>query len=230
MWDRKELKARGKAAFKANYWRCVGAAVILMITAGAGGIASGRAGGSNPELVEQLKSMNPEHAFVVVAVVLGIIGFVMLVCTVLSIFVFRPLEVGGRRFFLENSDEPADMDELTWGFRNDYMHTVGVMFVRDVYLLLWCCLLVVPGLVKSYAYRMVPYIVAEHPELSANEAITLSRKMMNGHKMNSFILDLSFLGWIILSALTAGLVGVFYYNPYLAATDAELYKALRENV
>lgn len=219
----------GKSAFKANYWRSVGAAVVLMIAVGAGGVASGRAGGSNSELTEQLKNLNPEQTFAVVAVVLGVIGFVMLVFTVLSIFVFRPLEVGGHRFFLVNSDKPAEMNELTWGFRNGYMHTVGVMFLRDVYLLLWGCLLVIPGIVKAYAYRMVPYIIAEHPELSANEAITLSRKMMYGHKINAFVLDLSFLGWIILSALTAGLVGVFYFNPYVAATDAELYKALRNN-
>lgn len=230
MWDRTELKARGRAAFKANYWRCVGAAVVLMIAAGAGGIASGRAGGSSQELAQRLPNLSPEEAFAIVAIVLGVVGLVLLVCTVVSIFVFRPLEVGARRFFLENSDEPAALDELTWGFRSGYLHTVGVMFLRDVYLLLWDLLFIIPGVVKSYAYRMVPYIMAERPELSAREAITLSRKMMYGHKMNAFLLDLSFLGWALLSALTVGLVGAFYFNPYKAATDAELYKVLRETV
>jgi uncharacterized membrane protein len=63
--------------------------------------------------------------------------------------------------------------------------------------------------------------------MGAREAITLSRQLMNGHKWNAFVLDLSFLGWGILSAFTAGLVGVFYTNPYVAATDAELYRAIR---
>lgn len=231
MWDRKELKARGKAAFKANYWRSVGAAVLLMIATGAGGIASGRASsGSSQNLNNQLSSLSSEEALAVVAVVLGVIGVVVLGCTVVSIFVFKPLEVGARRFFLVNSEEPAEMNELTAGFRSGYMHTVGVMFLRDVFLLLWGCLFLIPGVVKAYAYRMVPYIVAEHPELSAKEAITLSRKMMYGHKMDAFLLDLSFLGWGILSVITVGLVGVFYVNPYVAATDAELYRVLRENV
>lgn len=255
MWDRKELKARGKAAFKANYWRSVGAAVLLMIATGAGGIASGRASsGSSQNLNNQLSSLSSEEALAVVAVVLGVIGVVMLGCAVVSIFVFKPLEVGARRFFLVNSEESAAMNEVTAGFRNGYLHTVGTMLLRDVFLLLWgclfvipgtvigalflrgvilvlwSCLFIIPGIVKAYAYRMVPYIVAEHPELSAKETITLSRRMMNGQKLNALLLDLSFLGWGILSLITVGLVGVFYVNPYVAATDAELYRVVRENV
>jgi uncharacterized membrane protein len=104
---------------------------------------------------------------------------------------------------------------------------VGVYFLRDLYLTLWTCLFFIPGIVKSYSYRMVPYILAENPELSAREAITLSRKMMYGHKWSTFVLDLSFIGWQLLSGITMGLVGVFYTNPYVAATDAELYRTLR---
>ena len=73
----------------------------------------------------------------------------------------------------------------------------------------------------------MPYLLAEHPELSGTQAITLSRQMMNGHKGRAFVLDLSFLGWILLSALTLGILGVFYVNPYIHATDAELYEAVK---
>lgn len=69
-------------------------------------------------------------------------------------------------------------------------------------------------------------MLKDHPELSGTEAITLSRKMMNGHKADAFVLDLSFLGWLLLSALTLGILHIFYVGPYVQATDAELYKAI----
>jgi len=94
--------------------------------------------------------------------------------------------------------------------------------------LCWSLLFIIPGIVKSYSYRMVPYILAENDEISGKEAIELSMQMMNGHKWNTFVLDLSFLGWQILSAFTLGILSVFYVAPYIHATDAELYKTLRD--
>ena len=74
---------------------------------------------------------------------------------------------------------------------------------------------------------MVPYILADDPTIGGKDAITLSRQMMNGHKWNTFVLDLSFIGWELLSVLTAGLLGLFYVKPYEAATGAELYQVLK---
>ena len=74
----------------------------------------------------------------------------------------------------------------------------------------------------------MPYLLKEHPELSGTQAITMSRQLMNGHKWNAFVLDLSFLGWLILSALTCGILHVFWVGPYIQATDAELYRAITE--
>ena len=86
----------------------------------------------------------------------------------------------------------------------------------------------IPGIIKSYSYRMVPYIVAEQPDIDYRDAIRISREMMNGQKMNAFILDISFLPWIFLTGFTCGLAGVFYANPYILSTDAELYVVLRD--
>ena len=101
-----------------------------------------------------------------------------------------------------------------------------VMFLKNLFIALWTLLFIVPGIIKMYSYRLVPYILKEHPELTGTQAITLSRKMMNGHKADAFVLDLSFLGWILLSALTCGILHIFYVGPYIQATDAELYKAV----
>ena len=101
-------------------------------------------------------------------------------------------------------------------------HMAWTMFLTTLYLILWSFTIV--GLfVKSYSYFLVPYIMAENPTMGANEAITLSRRMMKGHKWECFVMQLSFIGWHVLSALTFGLVGIFWLNGYQAAFFAEYY-------
>ncbi len=139
---------------------------------------------------------------------------------------FNPLIVGCYRFFLKNSGSNAELNELGAGFKNNWGNVILAMFLKNLFLVLWTLLFIVPGIIKAYSYRLVPYILKEHPELSGTQAITLSRKMMNGHKADAFVLDLSFLGWIILSVLTCGILHIFYVGPYIQATDAELYKAV----
>ena len=102
------------------------------------------------------------------------------------------------------------------------------MFLRDLFIGLWSLLFIIPGIIKSYEYRMVAYILADQPELTRKEAFELSRKMMNGNKWNAFVLDLSFIGWGFLAAITFGILGVFYVNPYIQHTDAALYLKLKE--
>lgn len=101
------------------------------------------------------------------------------------------------------------------------------MFMLELFVTLWTFLLVVPGIIKAYTYRMVPFIVAERPDIDYKEALDLSKKMMDGEKMNTFVLDLSFIGWGLLTALTAGILGVFYTTPYIQQTNAELYVTLK---
>lgn len=91
---------------------------------------------------------------------------------------------------------------------------------------LLAALLVFPAIVKLYAFRLVPYLLADDPSLSGRAAITRSRALMDGHKGHAFLLDLSFVGWFFLSLLTLGLLFVFYVNPYIHSAAAELYRAL----
>ena len=100
------------------------------------------------------------------------------------------------------------------------------LFLRDLFLVLWSLLFFIPGIVKSYSYRLVPYLLKDHPELSPTEVITRSRQMMNGHKWQAFVLDLSFLGWYLLGILTLGAVNVFWSNPYHDNTAAAFYLEL----
>ena len=107
---------------------------------------------------------------------------------------------------------------------------IGTKFIAtllvSIYTFLWSLLFIIPGIVKSYSYAMTPYILLDRPELSATDAIKESEKMMNGHKMELFILDLSFIGWILLSILTCGVL-VLYVEPYMMATRSAFYLELK---
>lgn len=87
-------------------------------------------------------------------------------------------------------------------------------------------LLIIPGIVKSYSYALTPYILKDHPELKFNAAIEESMRMMNGYKMKLFLLDLSFIGWALLTILTFG-IGVLFLEPYVSASRAAFYEDLK---
>lgn len=229
MWNRKELKARGKAAFQANYWKCVIVALIFALFL-AGGASAGKNKVDNANdaaqrqnLIQELRQMPKE----VVGVIAGALVGVSVISAAVKLLVVNPLKVGCKRFFLANSDAPAELNELTYGFKNGYGGVVLGMFLRDLFIALWSMLFLIPGVVMAYAYRMVPYILSENPGMSGMEAIRRSKEMMRGHKWNAFMLDLSFLGWMLLAVVTANVVGVLWTSPYMNATDAELYKAIR---
>lgn len=107
-----------------------------------------------------------------------------------------------------------------------YIKAVLTMFLVFLFQTLWD-LTIIGGIIKHYSYIQVPFIVAENPNISPLEAITLSRRMMNGHKWERFVLDLSFIPWDLLNALTFGLLGIFFLDPYFTATTTEYYAALR---
>lgn len=257
MWTRKELKFRGKEAFKANYWRCVAVALLIMIVAGTSAVvgSSSAVGGAaqstqsvqdtSPGVTEQVTvtadtgdedldallenvlGNNAAALMVLIPVVLFFALVIIAVAISISVLVINPLIVGCERFFSQNSREPAGIGEIAYGFENGYGRVVKTMFLKDVFIFLWTLLFIIPGIIKSYSYRMVPYILAQEPELSGREVIDRSREMMDGNKWKAFVLDLSFILWGLLSAITLGIVGIFYVNPYIEATNAELYYALK---
>ena len=105
------------------------------------------------------------------------------------------------------------------GFRGEYyLRRVGGIAWMYLFSFLWSLLFFIPGIVKSYSYALTPYLLATHPEIGAKQALKLSMKLMNGKKGELFLLDLSFLGWILLSGLTCGVLSVFYVSPYQTTT------------
>ena len=102
--------------------------------------------------------------------------------------------------------------------------------MTELFIWLWSLLFVIPGIIKEYEYRLVPYIVSENPTISYKDAQAESKKLMKGNKWKTFILDLSFIGWDILSAFTLGMLEIFFVGPYKASTEAALYETLKYGI
>ena len=220
MWNRAELKMRGNMAFKKNYVSAVVVALLMGIFGTVSGESSARRVSENSDIY----SGNLFNVGMITGLLAGIATVVILIVLVARVFVGNLLKMGGYRFFILNQTAQPGIGTLLDGFRSGhYVNIVLTMFLRDLFTALWSLLLVVPGIVKHYEYLMVPYIIAENPAMDYKEAFQISKQMMDGEKMEAFIMDLSFLGWYLLSAVTCGLLAIFYVNPYVQASFAEMY-------
>lgn len=207
-------------AFKKNYVSAVVVALLMGIFGTVSGESSARRVSENSDIY----SGNLFNVGMITGLLAGIATVVILIVLVAKVFVGNLLKMGGYRFFILNQTAQPGIGTLLDGFRSGhYVNIVLTMFLRDLFTTLWSLLLVVPGIVKHYEYLMVPYIIAENPAMDYKEAFQISKQMMDGEKMEAFIMDLSFLGWYLLSAVTCGLLAIFYVNPYVQASFAEMY-------
>lgn len=134
------------------------------------------------------------------------------------------IEVGYARFNLDLVDgqKPAELSTL-FGFFSHWKNTAMTNLLKSVYVFLWTLLLIIPGIIASYSYAMTGYILADNPELTADEAIARSKEMMDGNRWRLFCLQFSFIGWSILAALTLG-IGNLWLTPYRQAATAAFYR------
>ena len=136
------------------------------------------------------------------------------------------LQLGYADFLLKQHDgQEANFNDLFSKF--DWFGTgFAQRFLRNLYIALWSLLFIIPGIIKGYSYAMTPFILAEHPDLTASQAIRFSEDLMDGHKADLFILELSFIGWDLLAVLTLNL-GHIALNPYKNAAHAAFYRQLQ---
>ena len=162
---------------------------------------------------------------------LGIAYVLIAIIAILYIILLaEPLLVAERRYFIIASEkENTKMGVMKEIFkRKNWSNVAIIMFFKNFYNFLWY-LTIIGGIIKTYEYRMIPYLLAENPDMNKKEAFARSKQMMKGNKWKTFILDLSFILWEILSTVTFGLLDILYVNPYKIATSVELYKTLKEN-
>ena len=256
MWTRKELKERAKEALKRNYWKIVLVSLIGMLIGGGLGSSGISGGGSDIRDMasDNVKEHFTEHenddvdwegaeavlddiqmdirpqdivavAFTVI-VVLIVAAIVLAIGIALDVLLLNPVQVGINRFMVKSLDDTARIAEVGYTFDHNYKNGVKVMFFKDLYVVLWSLLFIVPGIYKAYQYRMVPYILGENPDMTYQEVLQRSKDMMDGQKWDAFVLDLSFILWHMLGGITCGLAEIFYVAPYVNLTDAALHSRL----
>lgn len=228
MWDRKQLKQRAKDVLRTTYWKAFLVSLVLAFVSG---------GFSAPSLNLNFGSSDSSGPFwgdidwEILMPILAVMTTFMLAAIAFAlafrIFVGAPLETGAMRYFKRAAEGEANLNDLGYAFNKQrYFDIVKAMLWRGLLNFLWFLLLIIPGIVKSYAYSLVPFLLADNPNLGYRRAVDLSNQMTRGHKFRMFVLDLSFLGWILLGLL-ACCIGVLFVAPYINAAKAELYLALR---
>ena len=168
MWDRVSLKATGKANFKANYWPFVGVSLLLGLVTGALSLDLDTA--NITYQVENLNIESLEQVYYTVEPFLALLAPYAFLTTIggiaLTLLVANPLEVGASRFFLESTTfHKGDVGRIGLGFSVNYGNVVLTQFLKNLFVVLWSLLFLVPGIVRSFGYFAVPYILAENPNL-----------------------------------------------------------------
>lgn len=144
-----------------------------------------------------------------------------------ALLIFGAIEYGSARLFLDQarSGSPMEIGTLFSGFSSDFGELFLLGFLSSLFIALWSLLLVIPGIVKSYSWALIYYIKRDHPEYGWRQCMDESAAMMNDHKLDLFLLDLSFIGWYLLGSLCFGL-GTLWVAPYHKAAKAQFYAAL----
>ena len=219
MWNRQQVKEQAKQIMKRNYWKMF---VVTLIT----GILCAE----YVDLIQAVEDFIPDNVLPsMFSSILTILSGGFFVGLLYSIFIGDVIRVGEQYYFIKNHYGNPALNEIFKGFKENYLNVVKIMLIMELKIMLWLLLLVVPGIIKTYEYSMIPYLLAENPNITADEAFSLSKQMTTGQKMNLFVLDLSFLGWYFLGFLCFG-IGALFVKPYDVAAFTEVYLILKESV
>ena len=230
MFERVAYKKRAKEVLKKNYWMCFLASLLFLVVSG-----------NLPEFsfkynyTEQVDLMESGVSLFATPMAEKLIGWFalaggLLVAAIIAGFAFKILvsdvmNVGISKYYLEARKESYEVKNVVFSFQKQhYWNVVKIIFVQNLLVFLWTLLLIIPGIIKAYQLRFIPYILAENPEIEMHEALDLAKHLSKDIKMDLFIMDLSFIGWGLLTIFSFGL-GQFFLHPYTEATNAEAYAA-----
>ena len=247
MWTRRGLKEDAKQFLRKNYWNAFVVCLLVALFSGSGfgrnnadaKLEFDTTGSVVSKDVLEINSFDlpfsieSDHPIVTLVTrrfqsPVFLLGFFVgaMVLAIVTVTLTYVIQVGQSHFFLRGFDGDVQVKHAFSPFNSDeYVPIIKTQFLKGVYIFLWYLAFLVPGIIKTYEYRFVPYILAEDSSLPTQEVLELSRRMTHGHKMDIFILDLSFWGWYLLGGLFFG-IGNFFVNPYAEATNARLYAVL----
>ena len=203
MKTRAELKAMAKESLQGKYGDAIVITVLLFII-------SALIGGATAAFTTNMSEENAEIIESIVELILS------------GLFTFGYLS-----FFLKISrNEDVEINEL-WNKTSMFMTFIAAAILISLFTTLWTLLLIIPGIIAAYSYQMTLYILLDNPNMNVMDAIKESKRMMKGHKMDYFILQLSFIGWIILGIFTLGIL-YLWLVPYMNVTMCNFYNNLKE--
>lgn len=216
--EARDLRARARQSLEGQWWLSIGVAFVAGLL---GALLISGGGQININLDERTMRRLPDIVVLILQAYVSIAGTLGLAQFILG----GVVQLGYCSFLLKQHDgEKAEFQDLFSKF-DHFGQGFAQAFLRGLYVFLWSLLLIIPGIVKSFSYAMTPFIMVENPDMSANEAITASRKLMDGRKTDLFWLGLTFIGWTLLSLLTLNL-GSIALNPYMNAAYAAFYRSL----
>lgn len=234
----KEIKRTAKGVLKANYWVSV-FIVIVLLAMGAVSLSSYNLLGESvvkdkvSEKIDEmplLDDLDEDGKAFVIGFATVMLILLLTVLVFLHVYIELPLLVGGSRYALNAAKGEGEAGDVLSAFsKGKYTNIVSGMFLKSLRLFLWSLLFFFPVIYKYYQFRMVEYILAENPNLTPQEAILLSKGMMEGKKWKCFLLDLSFIGWDILAVLTCGIVAIFYLMPLKMHALADFYEEVKKD-
>ena len=203
MKTRAELKAMAKESLQGKYGDAIVITVLLFII-------SALIGGATAAFTTNMSEENAEIIESIVELILS------------GLFTFGYLS-----FFLKISrNEDVEINEL-WSKTSMFMTFIAAAILIGLFTTLWTLLLIIPGIIAAFSYQMTLYILLDNPDMNVMDAIKESKRMMKGHKMDYFVLQLSFIGWIILGIFTLGIL-YLWLVPYMNVTMCNFYNNLKE--
>ena len=238
MWTRALLKTNAKQVLSRTLQTTL---LVTLVTTVLSGTASSTTTATTT--VENAQNIYQQISPDMLAIVLALAGGASLLGILYNVFVYTPIVVGSKRYYMEARMGKAPFSTLFSIFRRgDYGHVVFVGFMTRLKIVLYTLLLIVPGIIKSYAFTLVPYLMAENPQLTHKRAQQISQQVMVGEKFNYFVLEISFIGWSMVIAMITSLLAVVFWPlaflasmlmsvvlaAYMEATKAEFYAAMRE--
>lgn len=220
---RETIKQNAKMALKAQYWPIIGNELLASILVGGVSSFSVR---FNKSQLEQLRQLINDNAMFqrIVAVLGGIALTVGLIGLLYTFLVGNLIRVGISKIRLSAYRQGSfSTEDLFAGFKQ-YGRCVGAMALYTLFVSLGTILFIVPGIIVALGLYEVPFLLVDDPTVSGMDVIRRSWENMKGHKGELFGLILSFIGWLLLSILTCGILAVFYTGPYMALAEAGFYR------
>lgn len=224
----KELRAKAWGSLKGKYWVAFAATILTGIIMSVGSFFSTTASdilGINSLIITEGVQLTPVEEIGFIAI-LGIGLSLASIGLIVSMLINGPALIGCCGFFIKNTDSKPAVTEVFSGFKTKYARNIFASLLIDIKILLWTCLFIIPGIIKAFEYAIIPYILADEPEISIKDAFAKAKVMMKGNKWRLFKLNFSFIGWFILAMLTFG-IGSFFLLPYVDAANAEFYVELK---